>query len=464
MRLDRLLDGVEVVAVRGQPAAVDVLGVSHDSRLVEPGWLFCCLPGAVVDGHDFAPAAVAAGAVALLCQRPLAVDVAQVEVADTRVAMAPVAAAFWGHPSRALAVVGVTGTNGKTTTTHLLRSVLEHAGRRCGLIGTLSGARTTPEATELQARLAGYVEAGMDAVAMEVSSHALDLHRVDATWFSVAVFTNLGRDHLDFHGTEEAYFRAKARLFEPALTGLAVVNADDPHGRLLLDAARVPTRPYSLADAADLVVGATASTFRWRGQPVRLPLGGAFNVSNAVAAATVAAELGVDDAAIAAGLSGAEPPPGRFEPVDAGQPFAVVVDYAHTPDGLHQVLDAARSVAGGARVTVVFGCGGDRDRGKRPVMGEVASRLADRVVVTSDNPRHEDPGAIIDEVVAGVPDARRAAVVVEPDRRAAIALALAGAGPGDVVVIAGKGHEQTQEVGDRSVPFDDRLVARELLS
>ena len=468
MHLDHLLDGVEVIDVSGNPASVDVTAVTHDSRAVVPGALFCCVPGSVVDGHDFAATAVDAGAGALLVERRLGVDglAVQVVVADVRSTMASVAATFWGAPSRAMSVVGVTGTNGKTTVTALLQSVLAAAGRRCEVIGTLTGARTTPESTDLQAQLAAFRDDRVDAVAMEVSSHALELHRVDATWFSVAVFTNLGRDHLDFHGTEEAYFRAKARLFEPERCARAVVNRDDAHGRLLLDAARVPTVAYSLDDASDVSVGAAGSTFTWAGERVDLRLGGIFNVSNAIAAASAARELGIDAATIAAGLASAPAVPGRFESVNAGQAFPVVVDYAHTPDGLEQVLRAARgavSPGDAGRVLVVFGCGGDRDRSKRPVMGDVAVRLADRAWLTSDNPRGEDPMAIIDEVLAGVRDADRDRLVVEPDRRAAIASAVRDAHAGDVVVIAGKGHETGQIVGEVTLPFDDRVVARELL-
>jgi UDP-N-acetylmuramoyl-L-alanyl-D-glutamate--2,6-diaminopimelate ligase len=460
VRLDAAVAALPVRRVVGD-GSVEVTGITHDSRRVRPGDLFCCVRGERADGHDFAPAAVAAGASALLCERDLDLPVPRVVVPDTRAAMGPVADAVFGHPSRRLAVVGVTGTNGKTTTVHLLATVCEHAGMPCGVIGTLTGVRTTPEAPDLQASLAGFVDGGKRAVAMEVSSHALDLHRVDAVRFSVAVFTNLGRDHLDFHETVEAYFRAKARLFEPERSAVGVVNADDPHGRLLLEAARIPTRPFSLADAADLQAGVAGSTFTWQGHGVRLRLGGLFNVTNALAAATAARELGIEAAAIAAGLSAAEPVPGRFERIDVGQPFAVVVDYAHTPEALEQVLRAARG--GGGRVIVVFGCGGDRDPTKRPLMGAVAARLADVAVITSDNPRHEDPMAIIADIRAGAAEGG-AEVVVEPDRRAAIATALGTARPGDVVVLAGKGHEAVQEVGGRAVPFDDRVVVRELLA
>ena len=456
MLLDQLLGGVEVLDVRGDPASTDVAAITHDSRAVVPGALFCCVRGERVDGHRFAADAVASGAVALLDERVLPIEVTQIVVPETRTAMAPMAASFHGHPSRQLDVVGVTGTNGKTTVVHLLAAVLEAAGRPTPMIGTLTGERTTPEAPELQARLAAFRDDGASAVAMEVSSHALAQHRADAVWFAVAVFTNLSQDHLDFHGSMDEYFAAKASLFDPARVGVAVVNVDDAHGRLLGDAIRVPTVPYSLADVSDLRVGATSSTFRWRGVEVRVPLGARINVSNALGAATAALQLGVDPATIAAGLAAAPPIPGRLEPVTAGQPFTVLVDYAHTPHGLEQVLSAVRETARG-RVIVVFGAGGDRDRDKRPAMGEVATRLADLAVLTSDNPRSESPGAIIDDVRGGV--RRRQVLRVEPDRRAAIALALGDAGAGDVVVLAGKGHETTQQFDDEAVPFDDREVA-----
>jgi UDP-N-acetylmuramoyl-L-alanyl-D-glutamate--2,6-diaminopimelate ligase len=382
-------------------------------------------------------------------------------VADARAAMAPISAAFHGHPSRGLAVVGVTGTNGKTTTTHLLAAALEAGGRATEVIGTLSGARTTPESPDLQRRLASARDAGKVAAAMEVSSHALVLHRVDATWFSVAVFTNLSQDHLDFHGDMESYFQAKAALFDPARAAVGVVNADDQYGRRLLDAARLPTRPFTMADAVGVDVGPTASSFRFEGEPVRLRLGGAFNVANALAAGTAARVLDVPAEAVAEGLSSVVAVPGRYESIDAGQPFAVIVDYAHTPDGLEQLLSSVRASLGRGRLIVVFGCGGDRDREKRPRMGEVATRLADRAVLTSDNPRGEDPLAIIADIEAGV--THRDRLLVEPDRRSAIALALADAAPGDAVVIAGKGHETTQVSADLVVPFDDRVVAREAL-
>ena len=462
MRLDRLLGDLDVLERRGDPASVDVGSVAYDSRNVRPGALFCCLRGASFDGHDFAAGAVEAGAVALLCERLVDVDVVQARVADARRAMAPAAAAVAGHPSRDLAVVGVTGTNGKTTVTHLLAAVLRAAGWPTGVIGTLSGPRTTPEAPELHAALAGHRAAGARAVALEVSSDALVQHRVDATWFRAVAFTNLSPEHLNTHGDMESYFAAKASLFDPARAALGVVNADDPWGRRLLDAAPLPLVAYTLAHAAGLELGPFGARFRWEGEPVALAVGGAFNASNAVCAATVARELGVPAPTVARGLSSFEGIPGRFERVDAGQPFTVVVDYAHTPAALEQLLVAARAEAGDGTVIVVFGCGGERDRGKRPLMGEAAARLADVVVLTNDNPRGEDPQAILAEVRAGAAGARD--LVVEPDRRAAIERAVAAAGAGDVVVVAGKGHETGQTAGGRTEPFDDRDVARAALA
>jgi len=453
---------LEPDAVSGR-TSVHVRRVDYDSRQAEDGSLFCCVRGAVVDGHDHAPEAVERGSVALLVDRWLDVDVAQLRVGDVRSSMALAASAVSGHPSGDLDVVGVTGTNGKTTTTYLLQSVFEAAGRSAAVLGTLSGARTTPESPDLQRWLAARRDDGTQGIAMEVSSHALALRRVDGTRFSAAVFTNLSRDHLDFHETMENYFEAKARLFDRSFTDHGVVNLDDPYGRLLRDAATVETVGYSIDDARDLVVGAGQSRFHWRGHAVDLRLGGRFNVSNALAAATAAEIHGIDDATIAAGLSRDVHIPGRFQSVDEGQPFEVVVDYAHTPDALQHVLRAAREIAGHARVIVVFGCGGDRDASKRPAMGEAAAQLADVVFVTADNSRHEETRAIIAAVKSGfehATDAITASLVVDEDREAAIALALAEARPHDVVVIAGKGHETTQTIGDVVTPFDDVEVAR----
>jgi len=468
--LRRLAAAVEGARLReaGPDRDPDITAVVHDTRAVAPGALFCCVRGSRADGHDLAPAAVAAGAAALVVDHEVAVDAPQLVVEDVRAALGPVSAAFWDHPSRHLAVVGVTGTAGKTTLTHLLAAVLGAAGRPCGVIGTLSGARTTPEAPELQALLAGHRRRGDAAVAMEVSSHALDQGRVDATRFAAAVFTNLSPEHLDYHGTMDAYFAAKARLFTPGFTGTAIVCRDDAWGRRLagsvLEAGRLDLVTYGLDDAADVRLTPQGASFTWRGRAVALALAGRFNVGNALGAAAAASVLGVDDDAIARGLGTAPPVAGRFEPVELGQPFTVVVDYSHKPDALEQALAAARElVAPGARLAVVFGAGGDRDAAKRPLMGEVAARLADRVVITSDNPRSEDPAAIIAAIEAGVPAGASAEVEVDADRRRAITGVVRAAGPGDVVVIAGKGHETTQVIGDRALPFDDREVAREAL-
>jgi UDP-N-acetylmuramoyl-L-alanyl-D-glutamate--2,6-diaminopimelate ligase len=467
----------EVMAGAGVPAVADVeiSGLAYDSRAVRPGTLFFCVPGFDSDGHDFAPRAVENGAAALVVERPLGLGVPEVQVESARAAMAPAAAAFHGDPTRALDVVGVTGTNGKTTTAFLVRALLEAAGRRTGLLGTVTSivggeerpvVRTTPEAIDLQRDFAAMRDGGDVACAMEVSSHALELRRADAIHWSVAIFTNLTQDHLDFHPTMEDYFAAKRRLFQ-AGPRTAVINVDDAYGRRL--ASELPdavTFGIDSADAAlraaDVAFALTGSSFTVDGLDVRTALPGRFNVLNALGALAAARALGVADAVSVGALATAGRVPGRFEPVDAGQPFAVLVDYAHTPDSLENVLRAAREIAE-RRVIVVFGAGGDRDRSKRPLMGRAARTLADLVVVTSDNPRSEDPEAIIAEIKSGTGNGPGVEAMV--DRRAAIARAVALADEGDVVVIAGKGHEQGQEFeGGRKIPFDDVTVAREALA
>ena len=470
MRLSELL---------GAGGDVEVSSLAYDNRRVEPGSLFFCVPGFTRDGHDFAPDAVARGAAALVVTRELDLRVAQVRVGDVRAAMADAAARFWGDPTASLPVLGITGTNGKTTTAHLVRALLEADGRRCGLLGTVQtvvggatreAARTTPEAIDLQPVFSEMLATGDAACVMEVSSHALELRRVQGIRFAVALFTNLTQDHLDFHPDMDAYFAAKRRLFAgtPGAPGVRIANADDPSGRRLAE--EFPgTVTFGLAPGADLHAtevrtGFAGSDFlvERAGRPplaILSPLPGRFNVSNVLGAIACASALGVEDATIVAALASAGRVPGRFEPVDAGQDFAVLVDYAHTPDSLENVLRAARDLAEEGRVLCVFGCGGDRDRGKRPLMGAIAERLSDLAIVTSDNPRSEDPAAIAAQIVTGMlrPE-------VELDRRAAIERAVELAAPGDVVVIAGKGHEQGQELaGGRKVPFDDAAVAREAL-
>jgi UDP-N-acetylmuramoyl-L-alanyl-D-glutamate--2,6-diaminopimelate ligase len=436
--------------------------------------LFFCFPGEKADGHDFAAGAVEAGAVALVVERELDVAVPQVVVVDARAAMAPLAARFYGDPTGELRVVGVTGTNGKTTTAFLIREILEGAAISCGLLGTVkqvvggveeSVERTTPEAIDLQGTLRRMLDGGDRACAMEVSSHAMSLHRADAIHFQVALFTNLTQDHLDFHAGMEDYFLAKRKLFE-AGPGTAIVNVDDAYGRRLAEEFECVTFSAEGADAdysaCDVSFDANGAQFTVNEElEVRTGLPGHFNVANALGAFAVARALGVEAETAAAGLARAARVPGRFEPIDEGQGFAVLVDYAHTPDSLENVLRAARRLTEG-RLISVFGAGGDRDRDKRPKMGRAGAELSDLAIVTSDNPRSEDPEAIVAEVVAGMGEGGD--VEIEVDRRAAIALALRQAQSGDTVVIAGKGHEQGQEFeAGRKIPFDDREIAREEL-
>ena len=448
---------------------VEVSALAYSSDSVIPGALFFCVPGFTKDGHDFAPEAVARGAAALITERRLDLGVPELVVDDVRAAMGPAAARFYGNPTEKLDVVGITGTNGKTTTAFLVRHLLEAAGRQTGLLGTVKRVvggveedveRTTPEAIDLQATFRRMLDAGDRAVAMEVSSHALELGRIAGIRFACRVFTNLTQDHLDFHETMEAYFKAKRRLF--AEPGLAVVNVDDEHGRHIAaerDAVTFGIDHDADYRARDIEFDFAGSRFTLDmpdgSVEVESPLPGLFNVLNVIGAVAAVRPFGVEKIS----LEGFQRVPGRFEPVDEGQDFGVLVDYAHTPDSLENVLRTARELTRG-RLHVVFGAGGDRDHTKRPLMGEAARELADRVLVTSDNPRSEPPEAIIDQVMEGAgPDAER-----DADRRRAIATAIADAEPGDVVVIAGKGHEQGQEFENgRKEPFDDKTVAREAL-
>ncbi|MGH8982419.1 MAG: UDP-N-acetylmuramoyl-L-alanyl-D-glutamate--2,6-diaminopimelate ligase [Acidimicrobiia bacterium] len=493
MRLRELLADVDVAEWSGDPE-IDVSAVVHDSHDAIAGACFACIPGTITDGHDHAPAAIRAGATSLLVERILPPVVSQARVATVRAALGPVAARFHDFPSRALRCLGVTGTNGKTTTTFLLEAIARAAGERVGVVGTVGARiageevpeeRTTPEATELQALLARMRSAGVGTVAMEVSSHALDQHRVDGTWFAAVGFTNLSHEHLDYHGTAAAYFEAKASLFAPDRAGAAAVNIGDARGAELARRARAAglatvtfsssaesagtERPELVAEDISLTAGGSGFVLVDRRDGdggsrvvIRSPLIGRFNVDNSLAAAALALAGGLPLDAVVAGLTDDVTVPGRLERVDGGQPFTVLVDYAHTPDALARVLDVARSLAGGGRVLVVFGCGGDRDREKRPLMGRVAGRSADFTVVTSDNPRSEDPYVIAAAVAAGLRD-EGAPFVLELDRRAAIRYAVSDARPGDAVVIAGKGHETGQTTAGVTRPFDDRVVAREEL-
>ncbi|CAB4872159.1 unannotated protein [freshwater metagenome] len=475
MELCALFRGI--VPAAAELSATEIVALAYDDRRVAPGSLFFCVPGFDRDGHDFAAQAVERGAAALVVERQLGLGVPEVLVPEVRAVMAPVAARLSGDPTARLQLIGVTGTNGKTTTSFLTRALLEAGGIPSGLLGTvdqivggqrIAAERTTPEAIDLQELFAQMDAAGDRACVMEVSSHALALHRADAIHWDVAVFTNLTQDHLDFHETLEHYFQAKRLLFAAGPRQM-IVNVDDAHGRRLAQEFPQALRVGLYSDDAQLRASAvethpSGARFSADGRDWAIPLPGAFNVLNALCAIAAARAIGVDDEAIAGALPQAAVAPGRFEPVDAGQDFTVIVDYAHTPDSLENVLRAARELTA-ARVIAVFGCGGDRDRGKRPLMGEIGAREADLAIITSDNPRSEDPEAIIAEVVAGIAtqDAQRTSVIT--DREHAIREAVALARPGDVVVIAGKGHEQGQEfAGGVTVPFDDRSVARAALA
>ena len=471
MRLDEVMPDVP-----GGARDVVITDLVYDDRQAGPGSLFFCVSGFTRDGHEFAPDAVNRGAAALVVERPLDLGVPEVRVQSVRAAMAPAAAAFYGDPTATLLTVGITGTNGKTTTAFLLRSLLEASGRKSGLLGTVKSViggtehpvqRTTPEAIDLQRTFRAMLDAGDRACVLEVSSHALELGRADAIHFAAAVFTNLTQDHLDFHPTMEDYFSAKRQLFVGAQLGSAVLNVDDPYGarlaRELTDPITFALKQEAVYRALDVQTDLSGCRFSLQcpdgAVACHTPLRGEFNVYNVLGALAAARALQVPIETALQTIATAGQVPGRFETVDEGQGFAVLVDYAHTPDSLENVLRAARGLTDG-RLHVVFGCGGDRDRGKRPLMGEIARRMADRVIVTSDNPRSEDPEAIIEQILAGA----GSDVDHEADRREAIAQAIAGADPGDVLVIAGKGHEQGQEFkAGRKIPFDDVTVARHVL-
>ena len=462
MDLERLVTALAPLEVRGG-APTDVTDLAYDARAVVPGALFFCVPGRRADGHDFAAGAVERGAVALVVERPLDLPVPQLLVESSRAAMPVAADEFFERPTDELLLAGITGTTGKTTTSFLLWSIFEVAGMRPGLIGTIESrvggeaqpaVRTTPEAIDLQRSFRAMLDADDRSCVMEATSHGSELGRLERVRFRALAFTNLSQDHLDFHESMERYFDAKRRLFtdhEPAPA--AAINVGSDWGRRLAEELR------RLDRAPVLTYGTTADAeLRTHHALEHSRLVGGFNVENVLAAVALSRLVGVPDDAVVEGVARVPGVPGRFEAVDEGQPFTVVVDYAHKPGALEAVLRTARDLTR-RRLICVFGAGGDRDRGKRPIMGRVATELADLTIVTSDNPRSEEPGAIIDEIVAGVVGPAE----VEPDRRAAIARALGEAGEGDVVVIAGKGAEQGQEFADHKIPFDDREVAREEL-
>ena len=461
--------------------AVEVTGVTHDSRAVRPGDVYAGLPGSRAHGAEFAAAARAAGAVAMVSDRP-SDDLPTLVVPDPRAVLGDLARWVYGDPSAAMDVVGVTGTNGKTTTAYLLEAGFAAAGRTTGLIGTvetrvagerLASAHTTPEAPDLQALLAVMRERGVTGVGMEVSSHGLALGRVDGTTFAAAVFTNLSQDHLDFHPDMEAYFKAKASLFTPQRAKVAVLNVDDPAGQRIVELTRLPVVTTSAAGARladwqahDIELSIEGATFRvvapGVAERVSIRLPAAYNVANTLGALAALVSVGVPFEAARAGVESLTGVPGRLERVDRGQPFLAVVDYAHTPDAVESVLKALRPLTKGS-IIVVLGCGGDRDPAKRPLMGKAAGDYADFVVATSDNPRSEDPVAILDAMVAGLRSQTDNRFLVDPDRRSAIRNAVALAHPGDIVLVAGKGHEQGQQFADHTVPFDDRVVLAEAI-
>jgi UDP-N-acetylmuramoyl-L-alanyl-D-glutamate--2,6-diaminopimelate ligase len=487
MTVNELAEKIPDARVIGEGSVV-VTGIQHDSRQVQPGDLFCAIPGFHTDGHLYCYSAAQKGAVAFLVERADVVPAGYpaILVAQSRSAMAIAAAAFYGHPGNRLWMIGVTGTNGKTTTTHLIRAVLEGSDIPCGLTGTLHTligpemfkvVRTTPEAPDLQRILRHMVDRGMRAAVMEVSSHALVLARVDAVHYDVGVFTNLTQDHLDFHQDFEHYFQAKALLFRRLGDGpekgprAAIINGDDPYANRLVGLTAVPVLTYGFESGRDVQASQVRVSSRGvqfvahfpdgQAQAVEFGMPGRFNVQNALAALAVGYVYGLAPAQMAQALARYPGVPGRFERIDIGQPFTVIVDYAHTPDGLENALRTAREFALG-QIGVIFGAGGDRDRGKRPLMGEIAGRLADWIVLTADNPRSEDPHDIIEQIAEGVQRVG-GRYDVEVDRKRAIRLGIARANPGDVVLIVGKGHETYQIYRDATIHFDDREVARQVL-
>lgn len=464
LTVDTLVMHADIPATIVGNKSVVFSGITQDSRNVEPGDILCCVRGDSFDGHQFINEAIARGAVAALVDHfdeSLDTSLVQIVVNDVRKVLGRVASAAFRHPASSLKMVGITGTNGKTTTASILGALLTAHGGSVHVMGTLTGARTTPESLDLHAELRGCVDSGIDHVVMEVSSHALEHHRVDGIVFDVGIFTNLGHDHLDFHGTLENYFAAKKRLFTSDHSRIAVVNADDPYGNQLLTHAVIPTSSYSRSNASNVVVSASQVSFTWKNTNLNLPLGGTFAVMNALAAVTAAHELGVPDERIVNGCASVQIVPGRFEYVPNSADIDVVIDFAHTPEALKGLLDSVRQISRGD-VTVVFGCGGDRDQAKRPLMGDIASRGADVVIVTSDNPRSEDPERIVAEVMSGV-EVNHSAVSSIVNREKAIESAILSAKRGDIVVIAGKGHETTQEVNGVFTPSSDVAIAAEVL-
>ena len=454
MKLSTLLEGV---GLSDQSFSYDpeILRIVHDSRLVQPGDLFCCIPGLLHDGHEFALDAVKAGAAAVVAEKSLNIEARVVKTTSSRKSLALLSSFHAGHPSRDLEVVGVTGTNGKTSVVHLLEQILRHAGHEVESSGTLTGERTTPEAPDLQNRLSQWRDRGVDSAVMEVSSHALSQHRVDGTEFSAVAFTNLSRDHLDYHKSMEEYFKAKERLFEQSFSSKAVVVVGQEAGDRI---AKISQK--NGLEVVEVDVNNVSYVESWHGQSLKIPFEAQFMAINTLVAAELALLLNVIPSKIASGISQLRAVPGRFEILKSESSPAIVVDYAHTPEALKATLKSARALKENGRVFVVFGCGGGRDQGKRPLMGAVADVGADFSVVTSDNPRGESPMSIIDEIVSGMSAGNH---IVEEDRKEAIKIALMNSEPEDVIVVAGKGHETTQEIAGKLFDFDDKEVSKSLI-
>ena len=454
MKLSTLLGGI---GFQDQKYSRDpeILRIVHDSRLVQQGDLFCCIPGLLYDGHEFALDAVKAGAAAVVAEKPLNIEVPLIETTSSRKSLALLSSFHAGNPSRDLEVVGVTGTNGKTSVVHLLQQILRHAGHEVESSGTLTGERTTPEAPDLQNRLSQWRDRGVDSAVMEVSSHALSQHRVDGTEFSAVAFTNLSRDHLDYHESMEEYFKAKERLFEQSFSSKAVVVVGQEAGDRIAN-----TSQKNGLEVVEVNVDNASSMGSWHGQSLKIPFEAEFMAVNTLVAAELALLLNVPPSKIASGVSQLQAVPGRFEILKGESSPAIVIDYAHTPEALKATLKSARALKEKGRVLVVFGCGGGRDQGKRPLMGQMADVGADFSVVTSDNPRGESPMSIIDEIVSGMSTGNH---IVEEDRKEAIKIALMNSQPEDVIVVAGKGHETTQEIAGELFDFDDKEISKSLI-
>jgi UDP-N-acetylmuramoyl-L-alanyl-D-glutamate--2,6-diaminopimelate ligase len=464
LSVDGLIMHADMVAkIHGDKNRV-ISGITQDSRNVEPGDIFCCVRGESFDGHVFVTDAISRGAVAVLSEKfdeSIDPSIAQVVVGDVRAVLGRVASAAFRHPASSLIIVGITGTNGKTTTASILETLLSARGSRVYVIGTLTGTRTTPEAIDLQALLRDFVDEGIEYVVMEVSSHALQQHRVGGILFDLAIFTNLGHDHLDFHGDMENYFAEKSKLFGSEVAKQALINSDDTYGLRLLDAADIPAVNFSLSNVSDIDICLEKISYKWNSVEIKIPVGGSFAVTNSLAAISAASILGLTNDEIVIGCCHIVTVAGRFEVVSGDGDIDVVIDFAHTPEALQGLLISARQITR-ARLVVVFGCGGDRDQAKRPLMGDIASRLADTVIVTSDNPRNENPEMILAHIVSGA-KANSDNIVSIVNRDEAIHSAILKAQNGDMVVIAGKGHEMTQESLGNFVPFSDVAVAKDAL-